>query len=305
MREFDTGATRDSDDSKLDFEGFLSHPVLVRYAQYMHQHRVQADGGLRASDNWQKGIPKDAYMKSAFRHFMDWWMCHRGNGDRVLLEESLCALLFNVMGYLREYLEPFGAPGPKQYAFDGNATMAPGLTSPEQCIEHVAKQEGIEVYPVPDEYKPRDQQAPRAPTYDQAMTAACLEAYERFQRDGYPGYEESNCLESGGDPAAHATINTCHATEFDKYGACTYYARKAGDALRAGDTKAHKMWTEKLRACEKKPVDPSYVMPGTLKALTPYRLQCEECGQVADIRENQEGDLCPYCHPMPPVSELP
>ena len=104
MREFDTGATRDSDDGKLDFEGFLSHPVLVRYAQYMHKHRIQADGGLRASDNWQKGIPQDAYMKSMFRHFMDLWACHRGRGDLVLLEESLCAVLFNAMGYLHEHL---------------------------------------------------------------------------------------------------------------------------------------------------------------------------------------------------------
>ena len=104
MRTFDTGATRDSDDGKYDYEGFLSPIVLERYAAYMHKHRIQADGGLRDADNWQKGITKDAYMKSAWRHFMDWWMEHRGYPSREGLEDALCALLFNVQGYLYEIL---------------------------------------------------------------------------------------------------------------------------------------------------------------------------------------------------------
>ena len=67
----------------------------------MHKHRVQSDGSLRDSDNWQKGIPQDEYMKSMFRHFMEVWEIHRNHpeGDRV---DALCALLFNVMGYLHE-----------------------------------------------------------------------------------------------------------------------------------------------------------------------------------------------------------
>jgi hypothetical protein len=104
MREFATGATRNLDEDKLDFEGFLSPLVIQRFAEYMHKHRLQADGNLRSSDNWQKGIPKDAYMKSGFRHFMDWWTEHRGNPSREGLEEALCALLFNVQGYLHETL---------------------------------------------------------------------------------------------------------------------------------------------------------------------------------------------------------
>lgn len=107
MRTFETGATRDADDSKYDFEGFLSPLVLERFAEYMHKHRKQADGGMRASDNWQKGIPLDAYMKSGFRHFRDWWRAHRGypttTGDN--LEDELCAILFNVQGYLHEHLK--------------------------------------------------------------------------------------------------------------------------------------------------------------------------------------------------------
>lgn len=101
IRKFETGATRDTATDKFDYEGFLAPQVLKRFAEYMHKHRQQSDGSLRDSDNWQKGIPLDAYMKSAWRHFMDWWTAHReGRVD----EEALCALLFNVQGYLFEVL---------------------------------------------------------------------------------------------------------------------------------------------------------------------------------------------------------
>lgn len=108
MREFDTGATRDTDIGKLDYEGFLSPIVLERYAQYLHKHRIQADGKLRDSDNWQKGIPIKTYMKSKWRHFMDTWMNYRlgmSVGDTGILEDSLCAELFNTMGFLYEILK--------------------------------------------------------------------------------------------------------------------------------------------------------------------------------------------------------
>jgi hypothetical protein len=103
MRKFDTGATRDTDEGKLDYEGFLSPLVLEAYAEYMQSNQIQADGDLRPSDNWQKGIPKDAYMKSGWRHFFDWWCCHRKIKAGVVA--CLCALLFNVMGYLHETLK--------------------------------------------------------------------------------------------------------------------------------------------------------------------------------------------------------
>ena len=108
VRRFTTGATRDTDAGKLDYEGFLSPLVLERYARYMNKHRVLPDGSLRASDNWQNGIPKDAYMKSLWRHFMDVWRAHRGWDDGcqwISIEEALCAVLFNAMGYLHEHLK--------------------------------------------------------------------------------------------------------------------------------------------------------------------------------------------------------
>lgn len=109
IRTFDTGATRDTDTGKYDYEGFLSPLVLERFGQYMHKNRVQKDGSLRASDNWQKGIPLDAYMKSAFRHFMEWWMAHRlWRGTTEVLEDALCAVIFNASGYLHELLKKRG-----------------------------------------------------------------------------------------------------------------------------------------------------------------------------------------------------
>ena len=113
-RYFDTGATRDTDEGKLDFEGFLSPVVLRRYAEYMHVHRFQSDGEVRPADNWTKGIPQEAYMKSMARHFFAVWENQRVlvaspnwgqfQEDQEQVENDLCALLFNVMGLLYEHL---------------------------------------------------------------------------------------------------------------------------------------------------------------------------------------------------------
>ena len=105
MREFETGATRDTDDDKIDFEGHFSPLVLQAYGYYMHRHRKQADGSIRTSDNWQKGIPKDQYMKSLWRHLMEAWSAHRGWSAKDLLEDALCAIIFNASGYLHELIK--------------------------------------------------------------------------------------------------------------------------------------------------------------------------------------------------------
>ncbi len=106
MRQFETGATRNRDEDAYDYEGFLSPIVLQRFAAYMHRHREQADGTLRSSDNWQKGIPVDSYAKSLTRHHMDAWLNHRGYEDaaREDLEDALCAIIFNAQGWLHEIM---------------------------------------------------------------------------------------------------------------------------------------------------------------------------------------------------------
>jgi hypothetical protein len=105
MRTFTSGATRNLDDNKLDYEGFLSPLVLERYAQYMHKHRKQADGSMRPSDNWQKGIPIKEYMKSLWRHVMDVWRHVRGLPGEDSFEDSLCAVIFNASGMLHERMK--------------------------------------------------------------------------------------------------------------------------------------------------------------------------------------------------------
>jgi hypothetical protein len=102
IRKFDTGATRDNCETKVDYEGHMSPIVIKAYCEYMHKHRIQADGKLRDSDNWQKGMPRTEYAKSLFRHFMDFWLLHRGFNGRDEMKDALCGILFNAMGYLYE-----------------------------------------------------------------------------------------------------------------------------------------------------------------------------------------------------------
>ena len=108
VRKFETGATRDTDAGKLDYEGFDSPLVNKRYAQYMHMHRKQADGSLRSADNWQKGIPKEAYMSSLVRHMEDVKLIWDDYPEEAVdpdMESVLCAVLFNVKGLLFEILK--------------------------------------------------------------------------------------------------------------------------------------------------------------------------------------------------------
>ena len=107
MRKFESGATRDADENKPNFIGFLSPEVLAAYGRYMLRHQKQADGQMRAADNWKKGIPRQAYMESMTRHLLEVWQLHQtraesGLADEAGMDEALFALLFNVMGYAYE-----------------------------------------------------------------------------------------------------------------------------------------------------------------------------------------------------------
>jgi len=107
MRTFDTGATRDSAHGKFDLEGFLCPRTLEEYARYMHRHRKQADGKMRAADNWQRGLPTTECVKSMFRHFLDLWHIHRGHarrdpkdGHAITKSEACCAIIFNAFAIM-------------------------------------------------------------------------------------------------------------------------------------------------------------------------------------------------------------
>lgn len=105
MRYFTTGAARNDDELKHDYEGFLSPLVLERFAEYMTKHRLQADGKIRSSDNWKKGIPIESYMKSHWRHFFSIWKSYSGLPTEEDIEDSLCADIFNASGHLHEILK--------------------------------------------------------------------------------------------------------------------------------------------------------------------------------------------------------
>ena len=137
VRVFETGATRDTDGGKLDYDGFLSPLVLQRYAQYMHKHRVQPDGKLRDSDNWKKGIPTKQYMKSLWRHFFDVWAVLSGFPSHAVeknLSEALCAVLFNTMGLLHETLKKDMFKG--LAGSDGHSNMTRSLDQ-SPCIDKI------------------------------------------------------------------------------------------------------------------------------------------------------------------------
>ena len=102
IRTFGTGATRDTDEDKLDWEGFISPFAMYEFVQYMHFHRTQSDGSIRDSDNWKKGFPRKQIMKSLIRHIWDLWrLWSKGIPDDDLID-LLCAILFNTQAMLHE-----------------------------------------------------------------------------------------------------------------------------------------------------------------------------------------------------------
>jgi len=118
-RTFETGACRDFDDEKIDYESAMSPLAFEAMCAYMHHCRKMPDGRtLRAPDNWQKGMPLDSYIKSGFRHLMDWWKAHRGLASREGIVFAICGLMFNVQGYLHEYLK--ANPGALEEAIKNN-----------------------------------------------------------------------------------------------------------------------------------------------------------------------------------------
>ena len=111
VRTFDTGATRSSDEGRLEPFDYISPRVLHIYSTYMISKAKQSDGSKRSGDNWQKGMPIPSYKQALTRHFFDWWLVTRGEQPRYDVEETseyriLCSILFNAMGLLFEYSKP-------------------------------------------------------------------------------------------------------------------------------------------------------------------------------------------------------
>lgn len=110
IRTFEGGATRDTTVGKLNYVKALSPIVMQRYVEYLGEHRIQSDGTQRDWDNWKQGIPQQIYLEGEDRHHRAVWKLIQGfpasdNYGPVTLEDSLCGVMFNVMGMLHEILK--------------------------------------------------------------------------------------------------------------------------------------------------------------------------------------------------------
>jgi hypothetical protein len=107
IRRFHTGATRDTDEGKLEPWGFTSGLVEKKFSEYMHEHREQSDGSMRESSDWKKGIPPEVYWHSLSRHVLDLrllWEQYPEEAVSKDIIDVLCAVKFNVDGLLHELL---------------------------------------------------------------------------------------------------------------------------------------------------------------------------------------------------------
>ena len=85
---------------------------IKAFCDYMDGHRIQADGSVRDPDNWKKGISQDVYMDSLYRHVTDLWSVFNGyerfepeTKEELDKKTLLCAIMFNVQGYLYELIK--------------------------------------------------------------------------------------------------------------------------------------------------------------------------------------------------------
>jgi len=110
IRQFESGATRDTDVGKLNYIRALSPIVLQYYVEYLGGHRTQPDGSMRDWDNWKRGMDKQIYLEGQDRHHRAVWLLSQGfpasdNHGQVTMKDSLCGVIFNAMGMLHEILK--------------------------------------------------------------------------------------------------------------------------------------------------------------------------------------------------------
>jgi hypothetical protein len=97
MRKFDTGGVRDSEDGKEDYIETISWTALKRYAKYMTGKK-----SLYGEGNFKKGLPIDAYERSAARHWQKYMVNKHENGNEEPDQDHLSAILFNIFGIMHE-----------------------------------------------------------------------------------------------------------------------------------------------------------------------------------------------------------
>lgn len=86
-RVFESGAHRDSDASKPRLD-LLPLTALIRVS-----HHYAAGAKKYGDNNWRKGMPRQEFLKSAFRHLVYLML---GRTD----EDHAAALAWNVLGFI-------------------------------------------------------------------------------------------------------------------------------------------------------------------------------------------------------------
>lgn len=110
IRKFSTGATRDTNEGKLDYARALCPLVLQYYVDYLGRHRTMPDGSKRDWDNWKKGLDNKESFSSLMRHthavhlIMDGFNAYDNHG-KVNIKDALCGVIFNATTMLREILK--------------------------------------------------------------------------------------------------------------------------------------------------------------------------------------------------------
>ncbi len=112
IRTFETGASRDTNEGKIEYARHLSPEAIKAFCEYMHKHRKLPDGTLRDPDNWKKGFPKQSLVDSMFRHQMEIWLLHEKRKTKKLtdkenqdLKDALHGVWFNCMVYIHQELK--------------------------------------------------------------------------------------------------------------------------------------------------------------------------------------------------------
>jgi len=78
IREFESGANRNSSLGKLAYKDFINPLNEYSFATYMDSKRLLDDGTYRNGDNWQHGIPQVSLADSLIRHVKEFELLHLG-----------------------------------------------------------------------------------------------------------------------------------------------------------------------------------------------------------------------------------
>lgn len=96
-RKFETGAVRDSEESKPDYIESVSWTAFRKFGEYMTSKKSRYGEG-----NFKKGIPIESYERSLVRHLQKYLENKYEGGTQEVDEDHLSAIVFNTFGILHE-----------------------------------------------------------------------------------------------------------------------------------------------------------------------------------------------------------